>query len=120
MQLARDIDSPLILAYEVFAQPTDAGTLGPMLRRQAAATGHLPHAYLTDAGYATARDLALCDQWGVTLYASYQANAFSAAKQAARPPQQLPKSIFRWWRAAQRLFEKSPVGGISSVHCGDE
>ncbi len=39
VQLVRDLDSPLCLAYEVFAQPTDAGTLGPMLERVANWTG---------------------------------------------------------------------------------
>ena len=29
VQFSLDLDSPLILAYDVFAQPTDAGTLGP-------------------------------------------------------------------------------------------
>jgi transposase len=117
VQWARDLDSPLILAADVFAQPTDAGTLGPMLRRQEAATGRLPQTYLTDAGYATALDLALCAQWGVTLYAPYQENAFSAAKRATRPPKQRPKSAFLWLPTVQT--SQCP-GGHQLVPAGRE
>ena len=31
VQVVDDLDSPLVLAYEVFAQPNDAGLLGPLL-----------------------------------------------------------------------------------------
>jgi len=34
VQLLRDLDSPFILAYQVFAQPNDNNTLGAMLERQ--------------------------------------------------------------------------------------
>src|SRR5262249_53118899 len=39
LQLASDLDSPLVLGYQVLAQPNDAGTLGPMLERVRAAVG---------------------------------------------------------------------------------
>ena len=42
VQLVRDLDSPLCLGYQVFAQPTDAGTFGPMLERIANWTGVKP------------------------------------------------------------------------------
>ena len=45
VQLSRDLDSALILAYEVFAQPTDAATLGPMLARQLLLTGAFGDSY---------------------------------------------------------------------------
>ncbi len=34
VQLVKDLDSPLILGYGVFAQNSDGGTLGPMLRHE--------------------------------------------------------------------------------------
>ncbi len=100
MQFSLDLDSPLILAYNVFAQPTDAGTLGPMLERQRLLTGRLAKHQLGDAGYATALNLALSYDWGVELYAPYQENDFSAhGKQSA--PKQTPKSAFPWLEAQQ-------------------
>src|SRR4030043_2334167 len=61
MQLVRDLDSQLCLGYQVFAQPTDAGTFGPMLERVANWTGVKPKAALVDATYVTACTLAICD-----------------------------------------------------------
>lgn len=39
IQTVRDVDSPLILSYDVFAQATDAGTFSPMLARTEQLTG---------------------------------------------------------------------------------
>jgi len=39
VQTVRDVTSPLILGYEVFAQASDAATLPPMLRRSQQMTG---------------------------------------------------------------------------------
>ena len=50
VQTVRDLDSPLILAYEVFAQATDAATLPPMLRRQQQLTGRSLQDLLADSG----------------------------------------------------------------------
>ena len=44
-------DSLLILSFDVFAQPTDAGTLPPMLDRTAEVTGRRLAQIDTDAGY---------------------------------------------------------------------
>jgi hypothetical protein len=64
VQLVRDLDSQLCLSYQVFAQPTDAGTFGPMLERVANWTGVKPKAMLVDAGYVTACNLAICRSGG--------------------------------------------------------
>jgi hypothetical protein len=97
VQLVRDLDSQLCLSYEVFAQPTDAGTLGPMLERVANATGVKPTAMLVDAGYVTACNLAICDQAGIVLYGPWQENDFSQKKtrQGAKP-RPLGKEHFTW------------------------
>ena len=34
LQVVQDIESPLVLGYEVFAQATDAGTLMPLRQRR--------------------------------------------------------------------------------------
>ena len=97
VQLVRDLDSPLCLGYQVFAQPTDAGTLGPMLERVASWTGVKPKAMLVDAGYVTACNLAICDQAGIVLYGPWQENDFSQKKkkQGAKP-RPLGKEHFTW------------------------
>ena len=50
IQTVRDVDSPLILSYAVFAQATDAGTLPPMLERIEQLTGRRLKAVLADSG----------------------------------------------------------------------
>jgi hypothetical protein len=50
MQTIRDVDSPLILSYDVFAQATDAGTLPPMLARTEQLTGRRLQEVLVDSG----------------------------------------------------------------------
>jgi hypothetical protein len=52
VQAADDLDSPLILAYEVFAQPNDAGLLRPMLARLREALGRPLRTLLADSAYA--------------------------------------------------------------------
>jgi transposase len=97
VQLVRDLDSQLCLGYQVFAQPTDAGTFGPMLERVANGTGVKPKAVLVDAGYVTACNLAICDQAEMALYGPWQENDFSQKKSKqgakARP---IGKECFTW------------------------
>ena len=60
IQTVRDVDSPLIVSYDVFAQATDAGTLPPMLERTEQLTGRRLKDVLVDSGYVTGIDLASC------------------------------------------------------------
>jgi hypothetical protein len=50
VQTVRDVDSPLILAYDVFAQASDAATLPPMLRRSHHLSGRSLKELLVDCG----------------------------------------------------------------------
>jgi hypothetical protein len=70
----RDVDSPCIVGYDVFAQATDAATLSPMLARTKQLTGQRLKAVLVDSGYVTGVDLAQCAQAGVTLYGPWKTN----------------------------------------------
>ena len=58
VRIVDDLDSPLILAYEVFAQANDAGLLGPMRARLRAALGRPLRTLLADSAYAGGADLA--------------------------------------------------------------
>jgi transposase len=101
VQLMPDLETPLILAYDVFAQATDAGTLPSMLLRYHAATGTYPDELLGDAAFATALDLVACEEAQVTLLAPFQENDQSAARKAENPPKQIPKEAFTWVEAQQ-------------------
>ena len=95
VQLARDVNSPLILACEVFAQPTDAGTLKPMLSKLGALDGLKLRQLLVDADYVTANHLAQCEQANVTLVGPWKENDATASK-PAKAPKQLGKEQFTW------------------------
>jgi transposase len=95
VQFVVDLDSPLVLAYEVLAQPTDAGALGPMLERARYFLGRPPEELLADAKYASGPQLALAEGAGVTLFDPWQAKG-PGGPPGGQPPRQLPKEQFRW------------------------
>lgn len=97
-QLVRDVGSRLILAYEVFAQPTDAGTLKPMLHKLSGMEGLQLKELLVDAGYVTTTNLVLAKQGGITMYGPWQENDFRRAKsdKPGGKPKLLSKDQFIW------------------------
>jgi transposase len=96
VQVVQDLESPLILAYEVFAQATDAGTWMPLRQRVHDLTGVWLERLLADAGYASALDLFDCAQAAVDLYAPYQENDQTEQRRAKQPHRVFPKSEFAW------------------------
>jgi transposase len=103
VQVVQDLESPLILGYEVFAQATDAGTLMPLRQRVRDLTGVWLERLLADAGYASALDLFACAAVGLDLYAPSQENGRTASRQTQRQPRQIPKSQFVW-RAEEQVY----------------
>jgi len=101
LEVVQDLESPLILGYEVFAQATDAGTLMPMRQRVRDLTGVWLERILADAAYASALDLFDCAQAGVDLYAPYQENDQTESRRAKQPRRQIPKREFVWLAAEQ-------------------
>jgi transposase len=85
----------LALAYETFAQPTDVGTLPPILKRAQETIGHPLNDVTADAAYITLNDLKYCRENGTTLYGPYQSNSFTAAKLAGKI-RLFPKEKFSW------------------------
>jgi transposase len=97
VQLLCDVNSSLILGYDVFAQATDAGTLKPMLSQVALIKGLTLRDLLADATYVTASNLALCEQSGVTLYGPWQQNDYSGkTTKKKNVPAKLGKDQFTW------------------------
>lgn len=94
VQVLDDLDAPFLLGYEVFAQPNDAGTLGPMLARARQALGHGLGVLLADTAYAGGADLAAAQAAQVTVYAPLP-------KEGQNPDGRLPKSAFGWLPAEQ-------------------
>jgi transposase len=101
VQIVQDLESPLVLGYEVFAQATDAGTLMPLRQRVRDLTGVWLERILADAGYASALDLFDCARAGVDLYAPYQENDQTEQRRAKQPDRQIPKSDFVWLAGEQ-------------------
>jgi transposase len=104
VQLVRDLDSPLVLAYDVLTQNNDNGVVEPMVEQMADHVGHKPDELLVDAGYVSVRHLEFCEQAGVALYGPYQENDYSGAngkKTQGNQKTELPKSAFRWLPEAQ-------------------
>ncbi len=99
VQLLRDLDSPLILAYDVLAQNNDNGVLQPLIERMVDNVGVKPKDVLVDSGYVSVRHLEFCQLAGITLYGPCQENDYSLAndKKAQRNQHtELPKSAFAW------------------------
>ena len=92
VQVLDDLDSPFVLAYDVFAQPNDAGLLRPMLGRAAELLGRSVRELLADSAYAGGSDLAAAETAGVVLYAPPPAAAGGI-------PKQIPKGEFQWLAA---------------------
>ena len=101
VQLVDDLDSPLVLGYAVFAQPNDAGLLGPMARRLQEVFGCPIAVLLADSAYAGGADLAAAEGAGVALYAP-------PPPDGAREAKQIPKREFVWLPAEQAY--RCPAG----------
>jgi transposase len=86
-QLVADVDSDLILGYQVLAQQNDSGVLGAMLDRTKRLLGHGLEQALVDGAYVGGADLAEAEARGVQILGPL----------AAEPKgKQLPKSAFRY------------------------
>jgi transposase len=99
VQLLRDLDSPLILAYDVMLQNNDNGALELMVERMTDNVGSKPVELLADSGYVSLRDLEFCAAAGITLYGPCQENDYSeknGKKKQSNQHTQLPKSSFLW------------------------
>jgi transposase len=101
LQVVQDLESPLVLGYEVFAQSSDAGTLMPLRQRVHDLTGVWLERALADAGYASALDLFDCATVGLDLYAPYQENDQTEQRRAQQPHRVNSKSRFVW----RQLFD---------------
>jgi transposase len=106
-QVLRDLDSPLIFAYDVFAQNNDNGTVEPLIEGMVDQVGRKPDELFVDSGYVSVHHLKFCALQGITVYGPCQENDFSTQnhKKAQRNQHtELPKSAFRWLEE-ERAYE---------------
>jgi hypothetical protein len=106
-QFVVDVDTPLILSYQVFAQSHDGDTLLPLLERTEKLLGQQVRELLADSAYATGPNLALAKERGVRLWAPWQSNDLSGPAQAGKT-KQIPKDEFVW--LAQEQTYQCPEG----------
>lgn len=95
-QFVIDTDSRLVMAWDVFAQATDSGALGPMIKATKHIVGDRLKRVSADAGYCSLLDLQTCESQSVELFAPFQENSFTAEKRKANPPKQIPRADFEW------------------------
>jgi hypothetical protein len=102
VQLLRDLDSPLILAYDILAQVTEFGTVQRLMQFADYLTGRIPKTLLADSGYVSMRELVFYESCGITLYAPYKENDHSEVRKKHKTKQQtqIPKSEFTWLKDA--------------------
>jgi transposase len=96
VQLMKDLDSLLTLNYDVFAQNSDCGTLGPMLQRGRDLFGLLLSDVTCDATYVTACNLAICARQQVTLCGPWQTNDYSQKAKKKKESPMISKDAFTW------------------------
>jgi hypothetical protein len=111
VQLLRDLDSPLILSYDVLVQHNDNGVVEPMVEQMLDNVGRKPAQLLVDSGYVSIQHLEFCESAGILLYGPCQENDFSVAngkKPQSNQHTRLPKSTFEWL-AEERTY-RCPEG----------
>jgi hypothetical protein len=96
LQLVRDLDSALILGYDLFAQSGDGGTLKPTLKRLRKTFEIVPETILTDAAYVTTCNLELSRTQALRLCGPWKENDYTQRKTKKRRAQKLPKEKFEW------------------------
>ena len=99
VQLLRDLDSPLVLAYDVLTQNNDNGVVAPMVEQMAGSVGHKPEVLLVDSGYVSVHHLEVCASAGITLYGPCQENDYTGPngkKPQCNQKTELPKRAFQW------------------------
>jgi hypothetical protein len=95
VQLVCDLDSPLILGYQVLAQPNDDGALPLMLNKLRKTFDVRLEDLLVDAGYVNACNLARCERDRVNLYGPWQENDYTAGKEKSTS-QKFSREDFQW------------------------
>ncbi len=93
-QLMTDCGSDVIVAFGVWAQSNDNGTLAPMIEKTQQAIGGRLRTVHADSGYCSILDLKDCDSLNIDLYAPIQDSTNQLGRKAGSGESQIPSSQF--------------------------
>jgi hypothetical protein len=114
VELLRDLDSPLVLGYDVMTQINENGVVRSMIDQMVEPVGHKPEVLLVDSGYVSLQHLEECASLGITMYGPPQENEYSASngkKPQCNQKTELPKGAFEWLSEEQTY--RCPEGRIA-------
>jgi transposase len=118
VQFVVEPNSLLLMAWDVFAQATDTGTLAPMIDRTKAIVGERFKEMIADATYATLLDLQACEDRHVELLAPVQENSFTQEKRAKKGTPANNRAQFTWCPELKTYLcpQKHPLDYVGKSH----
>jgi hypothetical protein len=102
-QYVTDCASDIIVAYGVWAQHTDAGTLVPMIAQTQAIAGGTFTTLHADSGYCSILELKDCQALGIDFYAPVQDGTLQLGRKAASGQPQIPSREFAYDESTQQM-----------------
>lgn len=102
-QLMTDCASDVIIAFGVWSQATDNGTLVPMIKKTQRITCSRLRTVHADSGYCSILDLQDCESLNIDLYAPIQDNTNQPGRKSGSGESQIPSSEFRFEESTREL-----------------
>jgi hypothetical protein len=102
-QLMTDCASDVIVAFGVWSQANDNGTLVPMIEKTQRITYSRLHTVHADSGYCSILDLQDCESLNIDLYAPIQDNTNQLGRKSGSGESQVPSSEFRFEESSGEL-----------------
>lgn len=102
-QCMTDCASDVIVAFGVYAQSNDSGTLAPMINKSQEATDGRVKTVHADSGYCSILELKDCQLQHIDLYAPVQDNRSQPGRKSAGGESQIPSRDFVFDEATQEM-----------------
>ena len=102
-QLMTDCGSEVIIAFGVWSQANDHGTLVPMIEKTQRATGGRLRTVYADSGYCSILDLQDCASLNIDLYAPVQDNTNQPGRKSGSGASQIPAREFKFDKSTREL-----------------
>ena len=102
-QLMTDCVSDVIVAFGVWAQAGDYGTLAPMIQKTQAITGDRLRTVHADSGYCSILDLKDCESLNIDLYAPVQDNTHQPGRKSRSGVSQIPSCDFSFQEPTREM-----------------
>jgi len=98
-----DCGSEVIIAFGVWSQANDHGTLVPMIEKTQRATGGRLRTVHADSGYCSILDLQDCASLNIDLYAPVQDNTNQPGRKSGSGASQIPSREFKFDKSTREL-----------------